>query len=207
MRARISSRASVPLGLLGVLLLAHPARAEGTAGGSWPIEVGAMADSIGFAPGIPHPLLSVGTEIPWDNEGVFRLVQTLQLDYRLQPQFIHGPGVNTRLIARFMANVGFFGEVGLGVGYFMGFFGPDTLALDAATGAYGPGPNAPRSIFKASLGLGLGMDFSVRWNVPLRVSAGYDETLLFNFAPEAGFPIVPAPAYGLRLAWFFGGAR
>ena len=176
-----------------------------SSGRTWPLELGAMADSFGFVPGLPHPLISLGTEIPWDNRGVFRLAQAFRLDYRVH--FLHGPSVGTKLIARWMANVGVFGEVGLGIGYLMVFYSSGTWVVDSTTGGFVQGGNSPRSIFTTTLSLGVGLDLSVRWNVPLRVTAAYDETILFNVAPRAGWPIIPAPAYGLRLAWFFGGAR
>jgi hypothetical protein len=203
--SRVSRLACVLAALLATSGMAEVVAQVTSTGRTWPVEIGTMADSVGFVPGIPHPLVSLGTEIPWDNRGVFRLVQSVQLDYRVH--FLHGPGVNTRLIARWMANVGVFGEVGLGVGYLMGFYAPGTWTLDNTTGEFVAGGNSPRSIFRATLGVGVGLDLSVRWDVPLRVMAAYDETILFNVAPEAGWPIIPAPAYGIRLAWFFGGAQ
>lgn len=185
-------------------LLATSALAGETA--TWPVEVGAMADSAGFVPGIPHPLFSVGTELPLGDEGAARIVQMVQLDYRVQPQFLHGPGVNTRLVARLMSGLGLYGELGLGLGYVMAFLGPQTWVVDPVSGDYTKAGSQPRSLFKLILALGVGLDFSVKWKLPLRVVAAYDEAILFNAAPKGGWPIVPSPAFGVRVAWLLGGA-
>lgn len=186
-------------------VVAEPVALSG--GGRWPVELGAALDSIGFLPGAPHLLFALGTEFPYDDRGRFRLVQAVQLEYRAQPQFLHGPGVSTRLLARFVADNGLFAEVGGGGGLLVGWYGVPTWTFNPQTGSYEEGGNRARFIFKVSLGVAVGMDLSVRWKVPLRLTLGYDEVLLFNVAPEAGFPVVPSAVVGLRVAWFLGSTR
>lgn len=178
-----------------------------TGGRTWPLELGVVADSIGFMPGTPHPLLSIGTEFPYDNRGLFRMAQAVAIEYRLQPNFLHGPVVSTRFIARWMSSLGVFGEVGLGGGVMVAWLAQRTWRYDPTSRALVEGGNDARVIYRVSLGLGVGLDLSVRLDLPVRVIAGYDEMLLLNVMPEAGVPILPAGVWGIRLAWFLGGPR